>query len=129
MVAKPIADNLYVEHGDTVHLLASTSAVGQSLVFPAEDDQKQIPVASEGTLFTWTSQEFRPPSPPYVGSGDFTRYGVGYVEFPEGILIEGILTTCDPEALTIGGAMRTVIISLGDVQTFAFEPVGTENGK
>ena len=129
MAAKLIAENLYVDHGDTVHLLASTSAVGQSLVFPAEPNEKVVPVACEGTLFTWTSQEFPPPAPPYVGTGEFTRYGVGYVEFPEGILIEGILTTCDPEALTIGGTMRTVLISLGDVQTFAFEPVRTERDK
>lgn len=130
MVAKPIADGLYDDHGDAVHLLASTSSISGSLVFPAEPGQKQIPVASEGTLFTWTSQEFRPPSPPYVGSGEFARYGVGYVEFPEGILIEGILTTCDPDELEIGQRMRTVVISVGDVETFAFEPiVGTEQGK
>lgn len=130
MVAKPISEGLYDDLGDAVHLIASTSSHSQSLVFPAEPDQKLVPVASEGTLYTWTSQEFRPPSPPYVGAAEFTRYGVGYVEFPEGILIEGILTTCDPDELQIGQTMRTVVISLGDVETFAFEPAaGTEQSK
>ena len=38
----------------------------------------------------WTVQRFRPKSPPYVAAeGALCSLFVGYVEFPEGIIIEG----------------------------------------
>lgn len=127
MTQTPIADGLFVTEGEDVHLIASTSSTSEFLIFPAEPGQEELQLASEGTLYTWTSQEFRPPAPPYVGPEDFTRFGVGYVEFPEGILVEGVLTSCDPDVLTIGQTMRTVLIPFGDSVSFGFEPIGTPN--
>ena len=40
------------------------------------------------------------------GAGDFEPYAVGYVEFPEGILVEGRLTVNDPAQLVIGALMK-----------------------
>ncbi|WP_213934990.1 Zn-ribbon domain-containing OB-fold protein [Rhodococcus sp. B50] len=115
--------DLFRVDGENVHLLASTSSTSQYLVFPAEPGRPVVELSSEGTLYTWTSQEFPPPSPPALKDGDFRAYGVGYVEFPEGLLVEGRLTSCDPEALTIGGRMRVVTIPFAGGETFAFEPV------
>ena len=42
-------------------------------------------------LWTWTTQGFEP-KPPYVADGEFEPYGVGYVEFPGFLRVEGRLT-------------------------------------
>lgn len=63
-----------------------------------------------GTLWTWTIQQFMP-KPPY-NSGEtpntFQPYGVGYLELPGGVRVEGRLTENDPEKLHIGMAMEVV---------------------
>ena len=120
---------LYRSGSDGVHLLASTSSTSDYLVFPAEPGQEIVELSCEGPLFTWTSQEFPPPSPPALPDGEFTPYGVGYVEFAEGLLVEGRLTTCDPHHLTIGGQMRVVTVPFAGGETFAFEPVTVDGSE
>lgn len=115
--------DLYQVDGDRVYLIASKSSTSKHLVFPAEYGQEVVKLGPEGVLFTWTSQEFPPPSPPALPDGEFRSYGVGYVEFPEGLLVEGRLTTCRPDELTIGGRMRVVVAPFAGGETFAFAPV------
>ena len=66
-----------------------------------------------GTLWTFTTQTFRPPSPPYDG-GDtaesFQPYALGYVELPGEVVVEARLTEPDPARLAIGQPMRLVIV-------------------
>jgi uncharacterized OB-fold protein len=90
-------------------------------------------LSPRGRLWTWTIQHFPPPVPPYAGEADPERYvpfGVGYVELPEGIRVEGRLTENDPARLEIGMEMELVIESFvkdaegKDLLTFAFRPVG-----
>lgn len=78
-----------------------------------------------GTLWTWTSQEFEPSSPPYqpVPGAGFESYAVGYVEFPGYLRIEGRLTTDDPEQLRIGMGMEVVAMPRGGSLVYAFAPV------
>lgn len=114
--------DLYRVDDDGVHLLASASSTSDYLVFPAEPGQEIHELSAEGPLFTWTSQEFPPPSPPAIRDGEFRSYGVGYVEFPEGLLVEGRLTSCDPEVLSIGAQMKVVTIPFAGGETFAFAP-------
>lgn len=115
--------DLFRVDGDDVRLLASLSTTSEFLVFPPEPGMEVIELSPEGSLFTWTSQEFPPPSPPAIPDGaEFTPYGVGYVEFPEGLLVEGRLTTLDPDQLTIGATMRVVIVDYAGGSTFAFSP-------
>ncbi|WP_458682522.1 Zn-ribbon domain-containing OB-fold protein [Prescottella equi] len=115
--------DLFRVDGNRVYLIASKSTTSNHLVFPAEPGQQTVELGPEGVLYTWTSQEFPPPSPPALTDGEFCPYGVGYVEFPEGLLVEGRLTTCDPEELVIGGRMRVVIVPFAGGETFAFAPV------
>jgi uncharacterized OB-fold protein len=76
----------------------------------------------QGTLWTWTTQGFEP-KPPYVPVGEFEPYGVGYVEFPGYLRVEGRLTESSPERLRIGMTMRVVsLVRAGDT-TYAFSPV------
>jgi uncharacterized OB-fold protein len=71
-----------------------------------------------GTLWTWTIQHFMPKAP-YKSNETaqtFRPYGVGYVELPGGVRVEGRLTENDPAKLRIGMAMDVV-----------FEPYRTED--
>jgi uncharacterized OB-fold protein len=66
----------------------------------------------------WTVQRFRPKEP-YTGPEPFEPYGVGYVELPDGVIVESRLTTADPNQLepfgTTASGEQTV--------TYAFRPV------
>ncbi|WP_228539427.1 Zn-ribbon domain-containing OB-fold protein [Nocardia sp. XZ_19_385] len=92
------------------------------------DDIRVEPLADEGVLWSWTVQRFPPPSPPYVPSAaEFTPFGLGYVELPGQVIVESLLTECDPARLHIGMPMRLVEFSVptesGETAvTFAFTP-------
>lgn len=87
----------------------------------------------DGRLWAWTTQDFPPPSPPYVGATgkDFAPYGVGYVELPGEVRVETRLTVADPAELRIGMAMHLVLLPFGtnadgdEIVTFAFAPSDT----
>ena len=84
----------------------------------------------EGTLWTYTIQRFLPKRP--YNSGEtpetFTAYGVGYVELPGGVRVEGRLTENDPDKLQIGMDMEVVFLPFrtdedgSQVINFAFRP-------
>ena len=84
-----------------------------------------------GNLWSWTIQSFMPKSP--YNSGEtpetFTPYGVGYVELPGAVCVEGRLIENTPEQLSIGMEMELVIETLryepqgNEVVTFAFKAV------
>jgi uncharacterized OB-fold protein len=95
--------------------------------------EKLLP--DRGTLWTFTTQDFRPPSPPYDGSDTaetFRPYAVGYVELAGQVMVEARLTEPDPARLAIGQPMRLVIVPYAvgadgaDVMTFAFAPADDE---
>jgi uncharacterized OB-fold protein len=98
------------------------------------NEQEDVELATRGTLWTWTVQAFPPKAPPYLGpvGEDFKPYGVGYVELPGQLRVEGRLTISDPEQLQIGMEMELVLDPLSidedgnQVVTYAFAPV--ENG-
>ena len=85
----------------------------------------------EGTLWTWTVQRFMPKTPYNSGETQetFKPYGVGYVELPGGVRVEGRLTESDPDKLEIGMPMEVVFDTYrtednGDeVINFFFKPV------
>ncbi len=84
-----------------------------------------------GTLWTWTIQRFMPKTP--YNSGEtpetFKPFGVGYVELPGGVRVEGRLTEGDPGKLRIGMAMDVVFETFrvddngNEVVGFFFRPV------
>ncbi len=81
-----------------------------------------------GKLATYTVQYYMCP-PPFKTAGDITPYGIGMVEFPEGISVTGIITETDLNALKIGLDMETTTYTLykdaegNDVVTWAFRVV------
>ena len=79
-------------------------------------------------MATYTVQYYMCP-PPFKTAGDITPYGIGMVEFPEGISVTGIITETDLNALKIGLDMETTTYTLykdaegNDVVTWAFRVV------
>jgi len=92
------------------------------------DDGAQPP--DPGTLYTWTTQEFLPPSP-YLGpetSGDFSPWAVGYVQLADVIRVEGRLYDVDPHGLAFDMPFQVVVRPFRrdedgtEVYTFGFAP-------
>jgi uncharacterized OB-fold protein len=136
----PVAEGLFTGPDDRPRLIGSRHRATGVVSFPCDpcsDEVEQIELSRTGRLFTWTTQQFVPPSPPFTGDADaevFTPYAVGYVELPEGILVEGRLTESDPDRLAIGQEMEVVLVPFRteaatndqgtrEIVTFAFAPV------
>jgi uncharacterized OB-fold protein len=90
--------------------------------FPAQEncphcaalEVERRPLSRRGKLWTWTIQGFAPPVPPYRGAVmDFVPFGVGYLELPEGLCVQGRLTVNDAAALAIGMPMEVVLQAIG----------------
>jgi len=139
--AQPIAEGLFELAGGEPVLIGSSCTNCGTVAFPfqgscprctCEDVERHL-LARTGTLWSWTTQGFRPKSPPYTGPEAFVPYAVGYVELGGEIRVEGILTEHDPERLSIGMPMRLVAREAlgpgGEPRiTFAFAPAGGDFG-
>ena len=121
----PIAEGLFTWPAETPALLGSrckscgvvTFPVATSCMACSGQEMETVELPGRGTLWTWTVQQFMPKAP--YNSGEtpetFKPYGVGYLELPGGVRVEGRLTESDPEKLKIGMEMDVV-----------FEPYRTE---
>jgi uncharacterized OB-fold protein len=107
-------------------LVAGRCRACRALTFPprarcpscgGEAERELLP--RRGTLWTWTTQGFEP-KPPYVADVEFEPYGVGYLEFPGLLRVEGRLTTA--EGLAIGMEMDVVAVERAGRTTYAFAP-------
>lgn len=135
----PIAEGLFTWPAAEPALLGSRCQACGIATFPAA--QSCMACSSEnvaieelprrGTLWTWTVQQFMP-KPPYHSNESpetFKPYGVGYVELPGGVRVEGRLTESDPQKISIGMEMDVVFDTWrtednGDeVISFFFKPV------
>ncbi|MEZ5571534.1 MAG: OB-fold domain-containing protein [Halioglobus sp.] len=121
----PIAEGLFTWPSATPALLASRCKRCGIASFPVADScmacsGQEVAVEElpgRGTLWTWTVQRFMPKTPYHSNETPqtFKPYGVGYVELPGGVRVEGRLTESDPQKLHIGMEMDVV-----------FEPYRTE---
>jgi uncharacterized OB-fold protein len=87
-------------------------------------------LSRRGTLWTWTRQRYQPKNPPYIGrepANEFTPYGVGFVELPEGRIEARLAGDVDQE-LRIGMPMELTVVPFAidedgtEVLTYAFRP-------
>ena len=135
----PIAEGLFTWPAQQPALLASrcracgiaSFPVAQSCMACSGQDVAVEELPGRGTLWTWTIQQFMPKSP--YNSGEtpetFRPYGVGYLELPGGVRVEGRLTENDPAKLEVGMEMEVVFDTWrteanGDeVVSFFFKPV------
>jgi len=136
-----ITEGLFRVDGDRAVLFASRRRSSGVVKFPAErpelfdgdpeiqDDIEAIELATEGTLYTYTTQEFAPPLP-YKGNRDpktFLPYIVGFVELQEGLLVESLIIDATAGDLRIGQSMVSATTTLEteageSFLTFAFRP-------
>ncbi|MEU0070062.1 OB-fold domain-containing protein [Streptomyces sp. NPDC006332] len=136
---KPVAQGLFTwppSTSEPLRLIGSECADCGLVSFPAapvcvrcaSGQSKERLLADRGTLWTYTTQDFRPPSPPYDGPETFEPYAVGYIELPGELLVEARLTEPDPQKLRIGQPMRLTLVPYTvqddgtEVMTFAFAP-------
>ena len=135
----PIAEGLFTWPSDNPALLASRCNDCGIASFPAADscmacggqDMSLDELPGRGTLWTWTIQQFMPKTPYNSGETqeNFEPFGVGYLELPGGVRVEGRLTENDPGKLRIGMPMDVVFDTYrveenGDeVVGFFFRPV------
>lgn len=114
----PIADGLFSWPSAQPALLASrcrqcgvaSFPAAQSCMACSSQDVFIEELPGRGTLWTWTIQQFMPKAPYRSGetAQSFRPYGVGYVELPGGVRVEGRLTEGDPKKLRIGMPMEVV---------------------
>lgn len=115
----PIAEGLFTWPSENPALLGSRCAQCGIAAFPAAQScmacgSQQVRVEElprRGTLWTWTVQQFMPKAPYHSNETpeSFTPYGVGYVELPGGVRVEGRLTENDPDRLAIGMEMELLV--------------------
>ena len=133
---QPIAKGVFTWDDRGPRLIGSRCRSCSCVVFPvhascprcAGTSTESLLLARRGTLWTWTTQGFRPNTPSYVAndaSGAWEPYGVGYVDLGE-VRVEGRLTLSDPSRLRVGLPMIVTVIRLGDRATYAFAPEGME---
>ncbi|MFT6286258.1 MAG: putative OB-fold protein [Alcanivorax sp.] len=137
--ARPIAKGLFSWPDSDPALLCSRCQDCGRAAFPAQascsaccsQDVEIERLPQRGTLWTWTVQRFMPKSPYNSDESQetFQPYGVGYVELPGGVRVEGRLTENDPDKLKIGMDMKVVFDTYRtdedgtEVIGFAFSPV------
>jgi uncharacterized OB-fold protein len=134
-----IDERLFTWPSSSPALIGSRCACG-TVTFPMQDgcprcggEMERIELPRRGTLWTWTTQGFRPKGPPegyYRGpesEQDFVPYFLGYVELPGHCKVETRLVGDD---FTIGDEMELVIVPFrtdddgNELMTFAFKKVG-----
>lgn len=135
----PIAPGLFSWPADNPALLASRCKhcgiaafpVAESCMACSGQDVTVEELPSRGTLWTWTVQRFMPKTPYHSNetAETFQPYGVGYLELPGGVRVEGRLTENDPDKIQIGMTMDVVFDTWrteenGDeIISFFFKPV------
>jgi len=137
-----IAEGLFrIDDGGRAVLFGSRRRSSGLVKFPAErpelfdgnpDIQSEIEpieLSTMGTLYTFTTQDFPPPLP-YKGKrspDEFKPYVIGFVELPEGVLVESLIVNVTSTELSIGQPLvsTTTVLETADGQsftTFAFQP-------
>jgi uncharacterized protein len=125
-----VSEGLFTWPSEEPSLIASRR--DGELSFPARPGDETVLLSRRGTLWGFTTQQFRPPSPPYDGddtSETFEPYALGYVELPGELLVQARFTESDPTRLRIGQEMELRIVPYTtrpdgtEVLTYAFAPV------
>lgn len=135
METAPLAEGLFEVEGGRPHLVGGRRLSDGRMIFPFPSGPEgqhyaRVRLSSEGLLWSFTVQRFRPKSPPYAGDDDeesFEPYAVGYVELPGEVIVESRLQAPDFSVLRIGLPVRLVLTPFrkagGEtVMAYAFEP-------
>ncbi len=130
------------EHGELCLLANQCKQCGQ-WHFPTVDsclrcqstELAEAPLSNTGTLWSWTSQNYMPKTPPFADTAlieEFTPFLLGYIEFAEGIRVIGRLQNVTQEQLEIDMKMQVRPLNCTHNQTketihaYCFEPIVAE---
>ena len=125
-----VAEGLFTRPSDEPQPIGSER--DGRLSFPARPGETRTLLGCRGRLWAFTTQRYRPPSPPYDGDDtpeNFQPYALGYVELPGELLVQGRFTESDPARLRVGMDMEVVVVPYAvrpdgtEVLTYAFAPV------
>ncbi len=140
----PVTEGLFTWPSEEPRLIGARCADCGVMTFPRQNDcprcngdhMHEAEFDRRGTLWTFTTQEFIPKSPPFArveSPESFRPFAVGYVEFDGQARVEGRIDCDDLAELQIGIDMEVVVVPLfpdeedGDqVMTYAFRPVRGE---
>ena len=141
MAEVAIAEGLFDWPSSEPHLNGSVCDACAAVAFPAQgfcprcgSGMHLKALATTGTIWTWTSQEFRPVAPPYAGPTEFERYYVGFVELPGELRVESLLVDVAEDGPQIGQEVELRIVPFVETEagttrmTFAFAPTGADRG-
>lgn len=109
-----VAEGLVAGAPPAVRLLAGRRRSDGKLLFPLPQGPEgeacePVELPTEGRLWSWTVQRFRPKTPYQdFGAEPFQPYAVGYVDLGP-IIIEARLVDADPAALVIGQPMELTL--------------------
>ena len=129
MTLDPIAPDLWTDE-DRPRLIGGKLPSGE-VVFPmptgdAAAGVETYPLLRHGTLWSWTSQDFRPKLPyegPGEGPQDFKPFLLGYVELPGEVIVESYIVDATLADLRLGMAMEFTLTPFDARRaTFAFRP-------
>jgi uncharacterized OB-fold protein len=118
MTQVPIAEGLLTLEPGPPRMLASRCPRCDARAYPVQSgcarcgsvDLETIALSPTGTIWTWTSQEFRPISPPYLGPEAHEPYYVGFVEVAEGLCVEARLCGFGGRSPRIGDQVTLVAL-------------------
>ncbi|MFB1298537.1 Zn-ribbon domain-containing OB-fold protein [Mycobacterium sp. pW049] len=133
VVQQPVAEGIFTWPAVQPALIGSERDGRYS--FPARPGEDTVQLDTRGTLWGFTTQQFRPPSPPYDGDDTaetFQPYAIGYIELVDQLLVQARITEADPSKLKIGQPMELRIVPYTtrpdgtEILTYAFAPVDGE---
>ncbi len=132
------APGVFTWPADEPQLIGGRCTACGALTFPTQPscarcgsvEVEEHLLPTQGTLWTFTTQEFLPKEP-YAGGETvetFKPFGVGLVQLGDEVRVEARLTESDPTKLHIGMKVQLVIVPFRrdpdgtEIMTFAFEP-------
>ncbi len=100
---RALDEQLYDWPSETPRLKGSKCRQCASVSFPQQascakctaNDSELIDLPTDGILWSWTTQEFPPASPPYIGCvqpADFKPFYLGYVQLGDLVCVQSRLT-------------------------------------
>lgn len=132
MTTRPIADGILTDE-QPPRLIGGRDRETGRIVFPMPAGNEgerfdAVPLARDGTIWSWTVQRFPPKSPPYAGPQPFEPFAVGYVELAGEVIVESRLTGFAFDGLECGQPVRLTTVPFATaadgatLTTYAFEP-------
>ena len=131
----PALPDLFDFAGDSVRIRSARCASCGTYFFPeyhaqhrsgcSREGVEPVLLSNSGKLASYTIEHYMCP-PPFKTAENISPYGIGLVEFPEGIQVAGLIMESDLEALQIGQEVETITYALyrneegQDVVTWAF---------